>query len=143
MIRTWSSEELERIAVADELEVATWGADGVLRRPVPIWVVRVGAEVYVRTWHRRQDGWFGNAVTSGRARIGVPGLEADVVVEDVGEGTTEQRRSVDAAYRAKYGRYGDATVGRMTCADAVAATLRLLPGVSPTTATTAGRRPSG
>ena len=127
MSTAWSREELERIATADELEIAAKPPDGTMLRWVPIWVVESGDQVYVRTWHRRENGWFGRAVSSGRARIRIADLEVDVVVEDVGAGTPEQRSGVDAAYRTKYGRYGDATVDRMVADDAVAATLRLSP----------------
>ena len=70
----WSAEELERIGTAQELRISTSRADGTLRREVPIWVVRVSGHVYVRTWYRRDNGWFGHAVDSRRARIRVPGL---------------------------------------------------------------------
>jgi len=66
-------------------------------------------------------------VNSRRARIRVPGLEADIAVEDVGDDQVELRASVDAAYRAKYGRYGETTVDRMVSDDAAASTLRLIP----------------
>ena len=95
------------------------------RRWVPIWVVCVGEHVYVRTWYRRESGWFGDVVDSRRARIRVPGLEADVAVEDVGGSADGLRASVDAAYRAKYGRFGGTE--RMVTAAAAAATLQLSP----------------
>ena len=123
----WSPEELERIGTAQELRISASRADGTLRREVPIWVVRVSGHVYVRTWYRRGNGWFGHAVGSRRARIRVPGLEADVAIEDVGDDKGKLRASVDAAYRAKYGRYGETTVERMVTDDAAAATLRLVP----------------
>ena len=127
MTTAWSREELERIGRTEELEIAARRPDGTMLRWVPIWVVGIGDQVYVRTWHRRENGWFGRVVGSGRARIRVTGLEVDVVVEDIGAGTAEQRSGVDAAYRAKYRRYGDTTVDRMVADDAVAATLRLSP----------------
>jgi hypothetical protein len=123
----WSSDELERIGRAEELQIAAERADGTLGRAVPIWVVRAGGQVYVRTWYRRDGGWFGHAVGSRRARIRVPGLEADIAIEDVGDDKGKLRASVDAAYRAKYGRYGETTVERMVTDDAAAATLRLVP----------------
>jgi hypothetical protein len=123
----WSPDELERISTAEELHVATKRADGTLHREVPIWVVSANGQVYVRTWYRRDNGWFGHAVDSRRARIRVPGLEADIAVEDVGNDQAELRASVDAAYRAKYGRYGKTTVERMVTDDAAATTLRLVP----------------
>lgn len=122
----WSHEELERIGAAGELQIATNRADGTLRSWVPIWVVCVGQQVYVRTWYRRHSGWFGHALHSRRARIRVPGVEVDVVVEDVGEDPAELRASVDAAYRAKYGRHGGTSVGGMVTDDAAATTLRLI-----------------
>jgi hypothetical protein len=127
MTTAWSPEELERIGRAEELEIAPKRPDGTMLRWVPIWVVGISDQVYVRTWHRRENGWFGRVVSSGRARIRVAGLEVDVIVEDIGAGTAEQRTGVDVAYRAKYRRYGDTTVDRMVADDAVAATLRLSP----------------
>jgi hypothetical protein len=127
MTVVWSPDELERIGTAEELRVATKRADGTLHREVPIWVVSTKGQVYVRTWYRRDNGWFGHAVESRRARIRVPGLEADIVIEDIGNDQAELRTSVDAAYRAKYGRYGKTTVERMVTDDAAATTLRLVP----------------
>ena len=49
-----------------------------------------------------------------------------MAVEDVGGADPGLRAEVDAAYRAKYGRYGSATVDRMVGDDAAAATLRLV-----------------
>jgi hypothetical protein len=127
MTAAWSPDELERIGTAEELQITTSRADGTLRREVPIWVVCASGQVYVRTWYRRDNGWFGHAVDSRRARIRVPGLEVDVAIEDVGDGKAELRASVDAAYRAKYGRYGGTSVDRMVTDDAAASTLRLIP----------------
>jgi NAD(P)-dependent dehydrogenase (short-subunit alcohol dehydrogenase family) len=45
---TWTSDELSRIEAAQELEIAPLRRDGTLRKPVPIWVVRVGDDLYVR-----------------------------------------------------------------------------------------------
>ena len=126
MTTTWSTEDLEQIGRAEELQIATKSADGTLRRWVPIWVVCVGDQVYVRTWYRREDGWFGEMLGSRRARIHVSGLEVDVAVEDVGEDRAELRANVDAAYHAKYARYGGPSVDGMTTDTAAATTLRLV-----------------
>lgn len=122
MTTDWSAAELERLDAAQELEIAAGRADGTLRRAVPIWVVCVGSDVYVRTWHRRDTGWYGQVVRSERAKIRVEGLESAVRVEDVGE---RGREDVDAAFRGKYGHFGEATVGRMVSDAASASTLRL------------------
>jgi hypothetical protein len=81
--------------------------------------------VYVRTWHRRSTGWFGHVLEARRARIRVPGPEADVAVEDVSEGSAQLRADVDAAYHTKYGRYGSSSVDAMVAEAAAAATLHL------------------
>ncbi len=127
MTGTWSAYDLARIDSAHELEIAVKRADGTLRRWVPIWVVRAGEQVYVRTWHRRETGWFGQVLLSRRARIRVPGLQADVAVADVGEGAAQLRVDIDAAYRTKYGRYGSSSVDAMVSAAAAAATLQISP----------------
>ena len=122
----WPADDLARIAAAEELEIAAQREDGTLRRWVPIWVVCVADQVYVRTWYRRDNGWFGHVLDSRRARIRVPGLDAAVTVQDTGEHTdAELRAGIDAAYRAKYGRYGSTTVDRMVSDDAAATTLQL------------------
>jgi hypothetical protein len=121
-VTTWSEHELALIGGSGELDIAVIRADGTLRRWTPIWVVRANDRVYVRTWYRRDTGWFGAALRSRRARIRVPGLEAGVVVTDVGEGAAGLRESVDAAYRSKYGDTGSTS---MVEAAAAATTLRL------------------
>jgi hypothetical protein len=81
----WTPQELDRIDEAEELRIATKRLDGTMRSWVPIWVVRADGEIYVRTWYRRDAGWFGHALASRRARIQVPRLETDVAINDVGE----------------------------------------------------------
>jgi hypothetical protein len=120
-----SPAELREIDAARELQIASKRADGTLRQWVPVWVVSTGGLVYVRTWYRRNTGWFGQVLASRRARIRVPGLEADVAVEDVGEGTPELHAGVSAAYETKYGPGGG--TAQMVSAEAAAATLRLNP----------------
>ncbi|GAB3915294.1 hypothetical protein GCM10011575_39880 [Microlunatus endophyticus] len=109
------------------MRIAVRRTDGSLRATVPIWVVVAAGRVYVRTWYRRDSGWFGRALGSRRARIEAGGVVADVVVDDVGGGELQVRAGVDAAYRAKYARYGAGTVDRMVADDAAATTLRLAP----------------
>ena len=123
---TWSAEQLQHFTDAAELRIATERADGSHRPPLPIWVVCVDGQVYVRTWYRRDSGWFGQVLERPRARIAIPSLQADVTVDDVGDdrdAAVVLRERINAAYRAKYGR-GAAT--RMVSKDAAATTLRLV-----------------
>ena len=117
-------------ASLDELEIAAQRRDGSVLRYTPIWMVVVGDDTYVRTWHRRETGWFGHATRSHRARIRLASKEFDVVVTDIGApGTdvpdTAARNRVDDAYQAKYARYGHETLARMVSDDAAATTLRI------------------
>ena len=121
MTASWSPDELRLMNAAGELQIAVKSSDGSLRRWVPIWVVCAGGQVYVRTWYRRDTGWFGHALSSRRACIRVPGLEADVTIEDIGDAPVTA--DVDAAYRAKYGP----GAGSMVTGTATASTLRLDP----------------
>jgi hypothetical protein len=51
------------LGVAEDLEIATVRSDGTLRRPVTIWVVRVGDDLYVRSVNGRSATWFRGAQT--------------------------------------------------------------------------------
>lgn len=121
----WTVEQIAQLQGCRELEITTIRGDGTVRPWVPIWVVCVGADAYVRTWYRRETGWFGHAVRSSRARIRVFGVETDVSVDDVGLGPSAVRPDVDAAYVAKYG-----TGGGMIADAAAETTLRLIPAAA-------------
>jgi hypothetical protein len=123
----WTPEQLQRIARARELEIAGTGPDGRARRWLPIWVVCVDDQVYVRTWYRRSSGWFGRVTSTGVARIRVPGVERYVVVADLGDQDPSLRAAVDHAYRDKYGTPGDSMVAGMIADASAATTLRLTP----------------
>lgn len=119
----WTSEELERIDGAEELDLASRGGDGTLRRPVTIWVVRVGDAVYVRSVNGRGSSWFRGVQTRHQARIRAGGVERDVDLVETDAGGDE----VDAAYEAKYrGRY-PSIVPSIVAPGARAATLALNP----------------
>jgi hypothetical protein len=120
----WTADELRRIAGAEELHIAPVRRNGELRRATPIWVVRVGGDLYVRSAYGANKGWHGVARTSRQARISAAGLQQDVTVEDADSAVFD---SVDAAYREKYGRRYAQIVASITDDDHRATTLRLVP----------------
>lgn len=120
---SWTPEQLALLGSSRELEIAVRRADGSLRTWTPIWVVIVGADVYVRTWYRRDTGWYGLALRTKRARVRVPGAESEVRIEDVGVGGESLRAEVDDAYRDKY---GGGSTGNMVGDEAASTTLRLV-----------------
>ena len=56
-MKSWTSEELNKIGTAEELQIASLRRDGTQRPPVTIWVVRVGDDLYVRSVYGRGSAW--------------------------------------------------------------------------------------
>ncbi|MFF9810663.1 DUF2255 family protein [Streptomyces coeruleorubidus] len=120
---TWTSDELDRIAGADELEMAPLKRNGTLRRPVPIWVVRDGDDLYVRSFRGTDGGWWRAARASREGHIRSSGIDKDVTFVGVPDAEINDR--IDTAYRTKYGRYGRSYVNPMVAARTT--TLKLVP----------------
>jgi hypothetical protein len=120
----WTEDELRRIAGAEELQIAPVRRNGELRRATPVWVVRLGDDLYVRAAYGANLGWHGVARTSRRARISTAGVEKDVTVEDADGVVFDE---VDAAYRQKYGGRYASIVESITDAEHRATKLRLVP----------------
>ena len=121
---TWTDDELRRIGEADELKVATVRPDGTLRPYVTIWVVRAGGDLYVRSAYGPDSGWFRRAQSRGVGRIRAGGLERDVTFTEAPAGV---HPAIDAAYHAKYDRYGERIVRTVVGDQVDPLTLRLLP----------------
>ena len=122
---TWTSDELRKIEAAEELELASVRPDGTLRNPVTIWVVRVGDDLYVRSWKGRTGAWFRATQVSHEGHITAGGVGKDVTF--VTEADDDINDQIDVAYRAKYRRYGGRYVNPMVVAEARAATIKLVP----------------
>jgi hypothetical protein len=121
----WTSNELNKIGTADELEIAPLRRDGTLRNPVTIWVVRLGDDLYVRSYGGRGGSWFRAAQARHEGRIRAGGVEKDVTfVEESDPSVNDQ---IDAAYRAKYRGHGASYVNAMVAPEARAATIKLAP----------------
>ena len=120
----WTKSELDKIAGADELEIATRRRDGTLRDPVTVWMVRVGDDLYVRSVRGRAGAWFRAAVTSHQGRVKAGGVRRDVTFVEPNDAPNDE---IDRAYRAKYGRYAASIVNTVLTPHARAATLRLVP----------------
>jgi hypothetical protein len=121
---TWSSDELTEIGAADELEIASRRRDGTLRNPVTIWVVPHGDDLYVRSVNGPDAAWFRGTRARHEGRIRAGGVEKDVGFVDADHGIDDE---IDAAYRAKYHRYADATIRSIMSPDARATTIKLVP----------------
>jgi hypothetical protein len=120
----WMSGELTRIAAADELDIASLRGDGTLGKPVTIWVVRHGDDLYVRSIHGRSAGWFRGTQVRHEGRIQAGGVDKDVRFVDAADDIAD---GLDVAYRAKYRRYAANIVNTVLSAEARSATLKLMP----------------
>jgi hypothetical protein len=122
-MRDWTAEELDKIGAADELEIAALRPDGTLRPTTIIWVVRVGDELYVRSYRGRRGGWFRSVLQRPEGLIRAAGLTRDVAFQEPDDA---DHAAIDQAYRTKYARYARGYVDPIVSPDATAATLRLI-----------------
>ncbi len=122
---TWTSDEINRIGRAEELQLASLRSDGTLRKPVTIWVVRIGDDLYVRSVYGRGSAWFRGTQVRHEGHIRAVGIDKDVTF--VEEGDPEVNAQIDAAYRAKYRRYAASIVETTVTPEARSTTIRLVP----------------
>jgi len=120
----WTSDELNKIGTAEELRIAPLRQDGTLRKPVIIWVVRVGDDLYVRSVNGRTSAWFRGVQVRHEGRIWAGGVEKDVSFVD--ESDPDLNDKIDAAYLTKYRRYPQ-WVAPMVTPEVRAATIKLAP----------------
>lgn len=124
-MNAWTNEELNQIGNADELQIASLRGDDTLRKPVTIWVVRMGDELYVRSYRGDKGAWYRHLRERHEGRIQAGGstkyvtfvAETDPAINDL----------VDAAYRSKYGHYSAQYVDPMVTPTARATTTKLVP----------------
>ena len=122
---TWTSDELNKIGKAEELQIASLRSDGTLRKLVTIWVVRLGDDLYVRSVNGRTSAWFRGTQTRHEGHIRAGSVDKDVTfVEETDAHVNEQ---IDDAYRTKYRRYTESIVNTTLTPEARAATIKLIP----------------
>jgi hypothetical protein len=122
---TWTHDELAKISAAEELELASVRRDGTLGNPVTIWGVRVGDDLYVRSWKGDAGAWFRATQVRHAGHIEAGGVGKDVTF--VAEIDDDVNDRIDTAYRAKYRRHGGRYVDPMVAPTARAATIKLVP----------------
>jgi hypothetical protein len=124
----WTLAELAEIDAADEVDIATRRADGTLRRPRIVWVVRLDDAVYVRSVNGTGADWYRGVQTRHEGHLVAGRLDRDItfiaVTADV-DGN-DLGDALNAAYRAKYHRW-PGPVAHIISEQARAATLRLDP----------------
>jgi hypothetical protein len=107
----WTEDELARIGTAEELEIASLRRDDRLGSPRTIWVVRDGDDLYVRSVNGPTAAWYRGTRERREGHIQAGGVDKDVTFVDAGHDLDDE---LDAAYRAKYGRYAASIVDAIT-----------------------------
>jgi hypothetical protein len=120
----WTSEELSKIGAAEEVEIAPLASDGTLRKPVTVWLVSHGGDLYVRSVRGRGGHWYRGTQETHQGRLRAGGLQQDITFVDADNGIDDE---VDAAYRAKYRRYAGSILNSVLTPEARSSTLKLVP----------------
>jgi hypothetical protein len=121
---SWTSDELAKIGDAEEVQVASRGRDGKLGKPVTVWAVRQGDDLYLRSVRGSGGHWFRGTQETHQGWIRAGGLHQDVTFVDADHDIDE---AVDAAYRAKYRRYAGSILNSVLTPAARSSTLKLVP----------------
>jgi hypothetical protein len=120
----WTSDQLDKVGKAEEVQIASVGRDGTLRKPVTVWVVRHGDDLYLRSVAGRGGRWFRGTQERHEGRIRARGVELDVTFVDADQ---DIDREVDDAYRTKYRRYAGSILNSVLTPEARASTLKVVP----------------
>ena len=120
----WKGDQLDKLGKAEEVQIASVKHDGALRKPVTVWVIRHGDDLYVRSVGGRNGQWFRGVQETHEGRIRAGAVQQDVTfVEPDGDVNDE----IDTAYRAKYRRYAGNILNSVLTPEARAGTLKLVP----------------
>jgi hypothetical protein len=120
---TWTSDELDSIEHAEELEIAAQRPSGTLSSWRTIWVVRVEDDIYVRSVNGPGSSWYRGTRACREGRVQAGGMTKNVTLVDA----DEINDVVDAAYRTKYGHYAAYIIKAITSSEASSTTMRLDP----------------
>ena len=120
----WTTDELDKIGEADELDITVQRADGTSRKPVTIWVVRDGDALYVRSGYGDRAAWYRAACRSREGHVSAGGTKKEVRFENADLAANDR---IDAVYRSKYLRHGAQWVNPMVSAEARTTTIKLVP----------------
>jgi len=120
----WTSDQLNRLGKAEEVQIASVRPDGTLGKPVTVWAVRHGDDLYVRSVRGSRAHWFRGTRESHKGRIRAGVVRQDVAFVDVGHDLDDE---VDAAYRSKYHRYAGNILNSVLTPQARSTTMKLVP----------------
>jgi hypothetical protein len=123
-MKAWTRDELDKFGAAEEIEIAPLARDDNPRKPVTIWIVRLGDDLYIRSAYGSGSAWFRSARARHEGQIRAGSLAKDVTFLDA---DPKLNGKIDAAYHSKYHRHGPQYVNMMVSQEARSASLKVLP----------------
>jgi hypothetical protein len=120
----WTSDQLDKVGKAEEVQITSIRRNGTLRKPVTVWVVRHGDDLYLRSVRGRDAHWFRGTQERHQGLIRAGGVQLDVTFVDAEH---DVEADVDAAYRAKYRRYAGSILNSVLSPEAKSTTVKLVP----------------
>ena len=121
---SWTTEELNKISSAEELQIASLRKDGSLHSMRIIWVVRLGDDIYVRSVNGRTSDWFRGVQSRYEGHIRAGGVKKDVAFLEESDSIVNDQ--IDATYEAKYRRYAS-IIPSINSSTARSATIKIVP----------------
>ena len=120
----WTSDQLEKFGKAEEVQIASVGRDGKLRKPVTVWAVRHGDDLYVRSVRGRDGQWFRGTQERHEGQIRSGGVQQDITFVEADHNIDNE---IYDAYRDKYRRYAGRILESVLTPEARTSTLKLEP----------------
>ena len=120
----WTKDQLDKVARTQEVQIASARRDGMLGKPVTVWIVRHGDDLYLRSVRGPKGNWFRGTQDRHEGRIQAGGVQQDVAFVDADHVIDEE---VDAAYRTKYRRYAGSVLNSVLTPEARSTTIKLVP----------------
>jgi hypothetical protein len=120
----WTNDQLDRLGRAEEVHIASVRRDGTLGKPVTVWAIRRGDDLYVRSVRGRKSHWFRGTQERHEGRIRAGGVQQDVTFVKADDDIEDE---VDASYRAKYRRYAGSILNSVLTPEARSTTTKLVP----------------
>ncbi|TMB94832.1 MAG: DUF2255 family protein [Chloroflexi bacterium] len=120
----WTSDQLDKIGRAEEVQIESMGRDGKVGKSVTIWAARVGDDLYVRSVRGHNSHWFRGTQVRHQGRIRTGGVQQDITFVEADPDINDE---VDAAYLAKYRRYAGSILNSVLTPEARSTTIKLVP----------------
>ena len=120
----WTSDKLDKFGTAEEVQIASVRPNGKLGKPVTVWAVGVGDDLYVRSVRGRNSHWFRGVQERHEGRIRAGGAQQEITFV---EADPDMNDVVDTAYRTKYRSYAGSILNSVLTPEARSATLKLVP----------------